>query len=50
MDVAVPRRTVLGLDDAVGLLEETLKEENDTDATLTKMAESVINQSAEAAE
>jgi ferritin-like metal-binding protein YciE len=40
----------LGLDDAVGLLEETLEEEKDTDATLTEMAESVINQRAEAAE
>jgi len=40
----------LGLDDAVGLLEETLEEEKDTDATLTEMAESVINQKAEAAE
>ena len=35
---------------AFGLVEETLKEEKDTDATLTEMAESVINQKAEAAE
>ena len=40
----------LGLNDAVSLLEATLEEEKDTDATLTEMAESVINQKAEAAE
>ena len=40
----------LGLNDAVSLLDETLEEEKDTDATLTEMAESVINQKAEAAE
>jgi uncharacterized protein DUF892 len=40
----------LGLDDAGGLLEETLEEEKDTDATLTEMAESVINRRVEAAE
>lgn len=40
----------LGLSEAVPLLEETLGEEKDTDATLTEMAESVINQKAEAAE
>ena len=34
----------LGLDDAVGLLEETLEEGKDTPATLTEMAKSVINQ------
>jgi ferritin-like metal-binding protein YciE len=39
----------LGLNDAVGLLEQTLEEEKKTDATLTKIAESVINQQAEAA-
>lgn len=40
----------LELNDAVSLLDETLEEEKDTDATLTEMAESVINQKAEAAE
>jgi ferritin-like metal-binding protein YciE len=40
----------LGLDEAVGLLEETLEEEKQTDAALTKLAESTINQYAEAAE
>jgi ferritin-like metal-binding protein YciE len=40
----------LGLNDAVSLLEETLEEEKNTDATLTEMAETVINQKAEAAE
>ncbi|MGA9892113.1 MAG: DUF892 family protein [Xanthobacteraceae bacterium] len=39
----------LGLNDAVGLLEQTLEEEKKTDATLTKIAESVVNQQAEAA-
>jgi ferritin-like metal-binding protein YciE len=39
----------LGLNDAVGLLSTTLKEEENTDATLTELAESVINQEAEAA-
>jgi ferritin-like metal-binding protein YciE len=39
----------LGLDDAVRLLEQTLEEEKKTDATLTKIAESVVNQQAEAA-
>jgi ferritin-like metal-binding protein YciE len=39
----------LGLIEAVPLLEETLQEEKNTDATLTKMAESVLNQKAEAA-
>ena len=48
--VQVPLRAwarELGLDDAVGLLEETLEEEKDTDATLTEMAESIINQKAD---
>jgi ferritin-like metal-binding protein YciE len=40
----------LGLNDAVSLLEDTLEEEKDTDATLTEMAEHVINQKAEAAQ
>jgi ferritin-like metal-binding protein YciE len=37
------------LNDAVGLLEQTLAEEKKTDATLTEIAESVVNQEAEAA-
>ena len=39
----------LGLSDAVRLLEQTLEEEKKTDATLTKIAEAVVNQQAEAA-
>ena len=39
----------LGLDDAVSLLQETLDEEKATDQALTKIAESVVNQEAEAA-
>jgi ferritin-like metal-binding protein YciE len=39
----------LGLHDAVRLLEQTLEEEKKTDAALTKIAESVVNQRAEAA-
>jgi ferritin-like metal-binding protein YciE len=39
----------LGLKEAVRLLAATLKEEENTDATLTELAESVINQQAEAA-
>jgi ferritin-like metal-binding protein YciE len=39
----------LGLNDAAELLEETLQEEKDTDATLTEIAENAINQEAEAA-
>jgi ferritin-like metal-binding protein YciE len=39
----------LGLDDAVQLLEETLNEEKETDETLTEIAESTVNQHAEAA-
>src|ERR1700749_3888095 len=39
----------LGLNDAVRLLAQTLEEEKKTDATLTKIAESVVNQQAEAA-
>ncbi|MGB6662528.1 MAG: ferritin-like domain-containing protein [Xanthobacteraceae bacterium] len=39
----------LGLNDAVRLLEQTLEEEKKTDATLTKIAETVVNQRAEAA-
>ena len=40
---------LLGLHDAVRLLEQTLEEEKKTDAALTKIAESVVNQRAEAA-
>lgn len=40
----------LGLDDAVPLLQETLEEEKKTDATLSKLAETCVNQYAEAAE
>ena len=39
----------LGLNDAVRLLEQTLAEEKKTDATLTEIAESAVNQEAEAA-
>jgi ferritin-like metal-binding protein YciE len=39
----------LGLSEAVGLLDQTLQEEKKTDATLTQIAESVVNQEAEAA-
>jgi ferritin-like metal-binding protein YciE len=37
----------LGLNDAVRLLAQTLEEEKKTDATLTKIAEAVVNQEAE---
>ncbi len=40
----------LGLDQAVPLLEETLKEEKATDQALSEIAKSAINQDAEAAE
>jgi ferritin-like metal-binding protein YciE len=36
----------LGLGDAVGLLDATLQEEKNTDVTLTKIAESLVNQEA----
>ena len=39
----------LGMDDAANLLQETLDEEEATDEALTRLAESVINQQAEAA-
>lgn len=39
----------LGLNDAARLLGQTLEEEKKTDATLTGIAESVVNQEAEAA-
>jgi len=37
----------LGLDEAADLLDETLTEEKNTDAALTRIAESVVNQEAE---
>jgi ferritin-like metal-binding protein YciE len=37
----------LGLKDAVSLLDATLQEEKKTDATLTKIAETVVNREAE---
>jgi len=40
----------MDLDDAVGLLERTLKEESDTDEALTELAESAVNIAAEQAE
>jgi ferritin-like metal-binding protein YciE len=39
----------LGLDDAASLLQETLDEEEATDKILTQIAETVVNQEAEAA-
>ena len=39
----------LGLNEAVQLLEQTLGEEKKTDATLSEIAESAVNQEAEAA-
>jgi ferritin-like metal-binding protein YciE len=39
----------LGLNDAVRLLNQTLEEEKKTDAALTKIAETLVNQQAEAA-
>jgi ferritin-like metal-binding protein YciE len=39
----------LGLEDAVELLETTLEEEKQTDASLTEIAEAAVNQRAEAA-
>ncbi|MDO9412052.1 MAG: DUF892 family protein [Pseudolabrys sp.] len=40
----------LGLKDAVKLLDQTLAEEKKTDATLTEIAETVVNQEAEGEE
>jgi len=40
----------LGLNDAAKLIEQTLEEEKKTDMALTKLAESLVNQQAEAAE
>jgi ferritin-like metal-binding protein YciE len=39
----------LGIDGAVKLLDATLQEEKKTDATLTQLAVTIINQKAEAA-
>jgi ferritin-like metal-binding protein YciE len=39
----------LGLDDAAGLLQETLEEEEATDEALTEIAKTTVNQEAEAA-
>jgi ferritin-like metal-binding protein YciE len=39
----------LGLDDAVSLLDETLEEEKKTDQALTELAETEVNQHAQAA-
>ena len=41
---------MLGLDDAVELLDETLEEEKKTDEALTELAESQVNELAEATE
>ena len=38
----------LGLDDAMALLQETLDQEEETDQALTKLAEAVVNQEAQA--
>jgi ferritin-like metal-binding protein YciE len=37
----------LGIDEAIGLIEETLQEEKNTDATLTQIAEEAVNREAE---
>ena len=39
----------LGLNEAIGLLDQTLSEEKKTDEVLSKIAESAVNQEAEAA-
>ena len=41
--------TELGMEDAVELLEATLQEEKATDEALTELAETAVNQQAEAA-
>jgi len=41
---------MMGLDDAVSLLDETLSEEKETDAALTKLADTQANEMAQAAE
>jgi len=40
----------MGLSEAVELLDETLGEEKDTDESLTELADSMINEHAQAAE
>lgn len=40
----------MGLDDAAELLDETLGEEKETDESLTELADSMVNEQAEAAE
>jgi len=40
----------MGLDEAVGLLDETLGEEKDTDTSLTELADTMVNEQAQAAE
>ena len=40
----------MGLDDAMSLLDETLSEEKDTDEALTDLADSMLNEQAQAAE
>ena len=45
----VALRCLLGLDDAISLLEETLEEEEATDEALTEIAKTAINQQAQAA-
>jgi ferritin-like metal-binding protein YciE len=39
----------LGLEEAIGLLEETLAEEKETDAALTELATEMVNEEAQAA-
>jgi ferritin-like metal-binding protein YciE len=41
---------MMGLDDAVALLDETLSEEKETDAALTELADAQANEQAQAAE
>jgi ferritin-like metal-binding protein YciE len=41
---------MMGLDDAVALLDETLEEEKNTDAALTELADAQANEMAQAAE
>ena len=41
---------LMGLDEAIGLLDETLSEEKDTDAALTELADTMVNEQAQAAE
>jgi ferritin-like metal-binding protein YciE len=41
---------LMGLDEAIGLLDETLSEEKDTDEALTELADTMVNEQAQAAE